>query len=183
MTRRTALPRHLLPAVVALSTLMMTACAEPEDPSRKPSSAPPVTQTPAPLAESLTKYGGLRAELITALEQKMPGISWTVKEPAYLTKLKDGSCVLGVETMASSADVVGPSHRFADIFSVSDPILGKYGFEPFGGTDAVPGGWVMARSSDGVGATVTIKSKSPAYLQITAPVDSPICDPAELPQG
>ena len=183
MTRCTELPRHLLSALAVLSALMMTACAEPADPGPKPSSAPPVTQAPAPLAESLTKYGGLRAELIAALEQKLPGISWTLKEPAYLTKLKDGTCVLGTGTMVSSADVVEPSHRFADIFSVSDPILERYGFEPFGGTDAVPGGWVMARSSDGAGALVSIESKSPAYLRIAAPVDSPTCDPAELPQG
>ena len=183
MTRCRRLPRHTLPAVVALTALLMTACAEPQDPSRKPSSAPPVTQDPAPLAESLTKYGGLRAELIAALEQKLPGISWSVKEPAYLTKLKDGTCVLGIETMVSSADVVEPSHRFTDIFSVSDSILERYGFEAFGGTDAVPGGWVVTRSSDAVGATVSIESKSPAYLRIAAPVDSPTCDSAELPQG
>ena len=183
MARLTAARRHLLSCALALGTLLTAGCTGPETPSPKTSSAPPVMQAPAPLAESLTKYQGLRAELITALEQKLPGISWTVNEPAYLTKLKDGSCILGTETMVSSADVVEPSHRFADIFSVGDPILAKHGFEAFGGTDPVPGGWVVARSSDAAGAIVTIESKSPAYLYITAPVHSETCDPAELPQG
>ncbi|MGF9649501.1 hypothetical protein AAIH32_16130 [Pseudarthrobacter oxydans] len=133
--------------------------------------------------ESFTKYGALRTELIAALEQKMPDISWTVKQPAYLSKLDDGTCILGTETTVSSADVVQPSHAFADIFSAGDPVLAKYGFPAFGGTDPTPGGWTVTRSMDAAGAILSIESKSPAYLRITAPVDSETCGPAELPNS
>ncbi|MGF9646963.1 hypothetical protein AAIH32_03260 [Pseudarthrobacter oxydans] len=131
--------------------------------------------------ESFTKYGALRTELIAALEQEIPDISWTVKQPAYLSKLDDGRCILGTETMVSGADVVQPSDSFADIFSAGDPVLAKYGFPAFEGTDPTPGGWTVARSMDAAGAILSIESKSPAYLRITAPVDSATCDPADLP--
>ncbi|WP_457948843.1 hypothetical protein ACTAQI_00720 [Pseudarthrobacter sp. alpha12b] len=173
--------RPLLAVVLVLGALIVAACAGPDRPATKTSSAPPVTESPAPLGESFTKYEGLRVELIAALEQKLPGISWTVEQPATLARLADGRCMFYPQTMKSSADVVEPSHRFADIFSAADPILARYGFPPFGGTDAVPGGWTVARSTDPAGATLSVESKSPAYLRISAPVDSATCDPAELP--
>ncbi|MEW1950942.1 hypothetical protein AB0280_17035 [Pseudarthrobacter sp902506025] len=69
----------------------------------KPEYKHPPSRKSRAAAESLVRYGGgLRAELITVLEQKLPGISWSAKEQAYLTKLKDGTCILGTETMLSS---------------------------------------------------------------------------------
>ncbi len=85
------------------------------------------------------------------------------------------------QTMKSSADVVEPSNQFADIFAAGDPVLTQHGFPAFDGTDAVPGGWVVARSTDAAGATLTIESKSPAYLRISVPVDSPTCSTDEIP--
>lgn len=181
MARPGNLRRHLLAAVLAVGTLATAACAEPEaTPSVRETSAPPVKQSPVAPAESLAKYGALRTELIAALEQEIPSISWTVEQPAALTKLDDGRCILALETMVSSADIVEPSNKFADVFSIGDPILAKHGFPAFAGTDAVPGGWVVTRSTDPAGATLSIESKHPAYLYLTAPVDSATCDSAEL---
>jgi hypothetical protein len=149
----------------------------------KPSSAPPVTVAPAPVAESFAKYDSLRAGIIAALEEKMPDIGWTVDKPATLARLNDGRCMLYPQTMKSSADIVEPSHRFADVFSAGDPVLAQHGFPAFDGTDPVPGGWVVTRSTDPAGATLTIESKSPAFLRISVPVDSPTCDPKEIPAG
>ena len=59
----------------------------------------------------------------------------------------------------------------------------KHEFPAFDGTDAVPGGWLVTRSTDAAGATLTIESKSPAYLRISVPVDSPRCNKDELPPG
>ncbi|UVJ39060.1 hypothetical protein [Arthrobacter sp. CJ23] len=148
-----------------------------------PSSSPPRTAAPAPVAESFTKYDAVRAEFIAALEEKMPDISWTVDEPAGMALLKDGRCMLYPQTMKSSADIVEPSKHFAEVFSAGDPILAKHGFPAFDGTDPVPGGWVVASSTDAAGATVTVESKSPAYLRISVPVDSKACDPKEIPAG
>jgi hypothetical protein len=133
------------------------------------------------VAESFPKYDALRAEIVSALEQKMPDISWAEDEPATLARLKDGRCMLYPRTMKSNADIVEPSNHFADIFSAGDPVLAKHGFPTFGGTDPVPGGWVVTRSTDPAGATLTIESKSPAYLRLSVPVDSPTCDPKEIP--
>ena len=170
-------------ALMILGTALMAGCTAPEKPTVVASSAPPVTQAPAPVAESFPKYEALRAELVAALEAKMPDISWTIDKPATLATLKDGRCMLYPQSMKSSADVVGPSNQFADIFAAGDPVLKQHGFPAFDGTDAVPGGWVVARSTDAAGATLTIESKSPAYLRISVPVDSPACNADELPSG
>ncbi|TAP44592.1 hypothetical protein EYS21_08835 [Arthrobacter sp. S39] len=168
-------------ALMILGTTLMAGCTAPEEPKAVTSSAPPVTVAPAPVAESFPEYDALRAELIAALEAKMPDISWTMDKPATLATLKDGRCMLYPQTMKSSADVVEPSNQFADIFAAGDPVLTRHGFPPFDGTDAVPGGWVVARSTDAAGATLTIESKSPAYLRISVPVDSPTCSADEIP--
>lgn len=176
---------QLSPRVVAglviLGTTVMAGCTTAEEPAVKASSAAPVTEAPAPVAESFPKYDALRADLIAALEAEMPGISWTVDKPATLATLKDGRCMLYPQTMKSSADVVEPSSQFADIFAAGDPVLQQHGFPAFDGTDAVPGGWLVARSTDAAGATLTIESKSPAYLRISVPVDSPTCNADEIP--
>ncbi|WP_160667355.1 hypothetical protein [Pseudarthrobacter sp. ATCC 49987] len=164
-----------------LVATLMAGCTAPQQPPVATSSAPPATQAPAPVAESFAKYEALRAEMIAALEAKMPDISWTVDKPATLAASKDGRCLLTPQTMKSSADVVEPSNHFADIFAAGDPVLARHGFPAFGGTDAVPGGWVVARSTDADGATLTIESKSPAYLRISVPVDSPTCNADEIP--
>jgi hypothetical protein len=167
--------------LLILGASLMAGCTAPQQPAVVTSSAPPATQAPAPVAESFAKYEALRAEMIAALEAKMPDISWTVDKPAALATAKDGRCLLSPQTMKSSADVVEPSDHFADIFAAGDPVLARHGFPAFGGTDAVPGGWVVARSTDAAGATLTIESKSPAYLRISVPVDSPTCKADEIP--
>jgi outer membrane murein-binding lipoprotein Lpp len=176
------LPSGVRTVLLILGTTLMAGCAAPQQPAVVTSSAPPVTQAPAPVAESFAKYEALRAEMTAALEAKMPDISWTVDKPATLATAKDGRCLLSPQTMKSSADVVEPSNHFADIFAAGDPVLARHGFPAFGGTDAVPGGWVVARSTDAAGATLTIESKSPAYLRISVPVDSATCKPDEIPQ-
>jgi hypothetical protein len=174
---------HLLAALLVLGTTVMAGCTgtPPDGPTTQPSSVPPLTVGPAPVAESFPKYDALRAEIISALEQKMPDISWTEDEPATLARLKDGRCMLYPQTMKSNADIVEPSNHFADIFSAGDPVLAQHGFPSFDGTDPVPGGWLVTRSTDPAGATLTIESKSPAYLRLSVPVDSPTCDPKEIP--
>ncbi len=181
--RRTALVQLALPAALIGVVALAGCAATPDGPTRKPSSAPPVTASPAPVAESFTKYDALRAELVAALEQKLPGITWNVDNPARLAKSSDGSCILQPASMKSSADIVEPSNHFKEVFTAGNPVLGKHGFPAFGGTDDVPGGWVVARSTDGSGATVSIESKSPAYLRISVPVDSATCDSKEIPAG
>jgi hypothetical protein len=135
------------------------------------------------VAESIAKYDALTTELVAALEAKMPDITWSVDDPARMSRTQDGRCMLFPQSMKSSADIVEPSRNFEEVFAVADPVLKKHGFPAFDGTDPVPGGWVVARSTDGVGATVTIRSKSPAYLDVTVPVKSESCDTNELPQG
>jgi hypothetical protein len=176
-------PPRVLAGLLVLGTTVMAGCtgAAPDGPTTKPSSAPPVTVAPAPVAESFPKYDALRAGIIAALEEKMPDISWTVDEPATLARLKDGRCMLYPQTLKSNADIVQPSNHFADVFTAVDPILKQHGFPALDGTDPVPGGWVVTRSTDPAGATLTIESKSPAYLRISVPVDSPNCDPKEIP--
>lgn len=170
-------------ALMILGATLLAGCTVPEEPATVTSSAPPVTEAPAPVAESFRKYDALRSELIAALETKMPGISWTVERPATLATLDDGTCMLYPATMKSSADVVEPSHRFTDIFAAGDPVLKRHGFPAFDGTDPVPGGWMVTRSADAAGATLTIESKSPAYLRLSVPVDSPTCSAGEIPPG
>ncbi|WP_026543493.1 hypothetical protein [Paenarthrobacter nicotinovorans] len=182
MNRSTYLKPRALAAALAL---MATAgCGNtPDGPTREPSSAPPVTASPAPVAESVAKYDALTTELVAALEAKLPGITWSVDDPVSLSRVKDGQCVLALRSMKSSADIVKPSRSFEEVFAAADPILQQHGFPAFDGTDPTPGGWVVTRSTDAAGATVTIRSKFPAYLDITAPVQSESCDASELPQG
>ncbi|MET4539467.1 hypothetical protein ABIE37_001239 [Arthrobacter bambusae] len=182
MNRRMHRKPWALAAAIAL--LATAGCSStPDGPTREPSSAPPVTAEPAPLAESVAKYDALRADLVAALEAKMPAITWAVDDDASVTQTKDGTCIFHPQTMKSSADIVEPSRNFEEVFAAADPILKKHGFPAFAGTDPVPGGWVVTRSTDATGATVTIRSKSPAYLDVTAPVQSESCDDSELPQG
>lgn len=184
MNRRTnRLPQHVLATLLVLGTTVVVGCTAPEGPATETSSPPPVTASAAPVAESFPKYDAVRAGMVAALEEKMPDISWTVDEPATLARVKDGRCMLYPQTMKSNVDVVQPSNQFADIFSAGDPVLAQHGFPAFDGTDTVAGGWVVARSTDAAGATLTIESKSPAYLRISVPVDSPACDPKEIPAG
>ncbi|UXM91125.1 hypothetical protein [Paenarthrobacter sp. JL.01a] len=167
-------------AVVLACALTLAACSQaPGGPTRETSDSP--TLTPAPVAESFAKYDALRTELIAALEQELPGITWSEDKPASMSKAGDGLCILQPASVKSSADIVEPSRKFEDVFAAGNPVLGKHGFPEFGGTDDVPGGWVVARSTDAVGATVSIESKSPAYLRITVPVTSAACDSSELP--
>jgi hypothetical protein len=173
----------LAAAALTMATVAAGCSSTPDGPTREPSSAPAITASPAPLAESTAKYDALRAELIEALEKQMPDITWAVDDPASVTRSKDGKCVFHPQTMKSSADIVEPSRNFEEVFAAADPILKKHGFPAFDGTDRVPGGWVVTRSSDGVGATVTIESKSPAYLRLTVPVDSESCDNNATPKG
>lgn len=172
---------RVVAALLLLGATPMAGCKSPEKPSVRKTSAPPVTEAPAPVAESLPKYDALRVDLIAALEATMPDISWTVDKPATLSTLQNGRCMLYLQSMKSSADVVDPSNQFADIFAAGDPVLAKHGFPAFGGTDPVPGGWTVARSTDAAGATLSIDSKSPAYLRISVPVDSPTCNADEVP--
>ncbi|MGP0223327.1 hypothetical protein [Paenarthrobacter sp. NCHU4564] len=157
--------------------------ATPHHHTSGPSSAPPITASPEPVAQSLAKYDSLRSDLVAALEKKLPGITWSVEKQATLSRTDDGRCILRPASMKSSADIVKPSNAFEDVFAVADPILAQNGFPSFGGTDPTPGGWVVTRSTNASGATVTIQSKNPAYLRLTVPVASPSCDPNELPTG
>ncbi len=111
----------------------------------------------------------------------MPGITWSVDGPASMSVTGDGRCMLSPQSMKSSADIVDPSRNFEDLFAAADPVLEKHGFPAFDGTDPVPGGWVVTRSTDAVGATVSVRSKFPAYLEVTVPVKSESCDPKEIP--
>lgn len=174
-------------ALAAALTLMAAAAAgcsdTPDGPTREPSSAPPVTAEPASVAESVAKYNALTSDLVAALEAKMPDITWAVDDPARLSRIDDGRCMLAPRSMKSSADIVKPSRSFEDVFAVADPVLREHGFPAFDGTDPVPGGWVVTRSTDAAGATVTIRSKFPAYLDVTVPVKSESCDANEIPEG
>ncbi|MGJ3192047.1 hypothetical protein [Paenarthrobacter sp. FR1] len=178
---------HRKPWALAAALLVGAVAAgcgsTPDGPTREPSSPPPVTASPAPLAESKAKYDSLRADLVAALEQQMPDITWSVDDPARMSRTQDGRCVFSPQSMKSSADIVERSRNFEEVFTAADPVLKKHGFPAFDGTDPVPGGWVVARSTDSVGATVTIQSKSPAYLDVTVPVASETCDSDELSQG
>lgn len=181
--RSTAFGQLALTAALIGVVVLAGCAATPDGPTREPSSAPPVTASPAPVAASFTKYDALRGDLVTALEEKLPGITWKVDQEARLAKSNDGRCILQAASMKSSADIVEQSNNFKQVFAAGDPVLGKYGFPAFDGTDSVPGGWVVARSTDGAGATVSIESKSPAYLRISVPVDSATCDSKEIPAG
>lgn len=172
-----------LAAALAVVTVAAGCSDTPDGPKRVPSEAPPVTAEPGPVAESAAKYNALTAELVAALEAKMPDITWTVDDPARLSRTQDGRCVLSPRSMKSTADIVEPSKNFEDVFAAADPVLERHGFPAFDGTDPVPGGWVVTRSTDAAGATVTIESKSPAYLSVTVPVKSETCDSNEIPQG
>lgn len=178
---------HCKPWVLAAALTVVTVGAgcsnTPDEPKREPSQAPPVTADAAPVAESVAKYNALTTELVAALEAKMPDITWTVDDPARLSRTKDGRCMLSLRSMKSSADIVEPSSHFEDVFAAADPVLTKHEFPAFDGTDPVAGGWVVTRSTDGSGATVTIESKSPAYIRISVPVTSQNCDSNEIPQG
>jgi len=176
---------HRKPWALAAALVVMTAgCSTaPDEPKRKPSQAPPITAEPASVAESAAKYNALTAQLVAALEAKMPDITWTVDDPARLSRAQDGRCILTPRSMKSSADIVEPSKHFDDVLAASDPVLEKHGFPAFDGTDPVPGGWVVTRSTDAAGATVTIESKSPAYVRMTVPVKSDTCDSNEIPHG
>ena len=183
MNRRTYLKPWALLAALAVVTVTAGCSNTPEKPKREPSKAPAVTAEPAPVAESAAKYNALTADLVAALEAKMPDITWAVDDPASLNRAKDGTCFLSPRSMKSSADIVEPSRHFEDVFAASDPVLEKHGFPAFDGTDPVPGGWVVTRSTDAAGATVTIESKFPAFLNVTVPVKSENCDTNEIPQG
>lgn len=183
MNRRTYLKPWALAAALAVVTVAAGCSDTPDGPQREPSKAPAVTSEPAPVAESAAKYNALTADLVAALEAKMPDITWAVDDPARLSRTQDGRCVLSPRSMKSSADIVEPSKHFEDVFAAADPVLEKHGFPAFDGTDPVPGGWVVTGSTDAAGATVTIESKSPAFLNVTVPVKSENCDTNEIPQG
>lgn len=183
MNRRLDRKPWALAAALLMATVAAGCTTTPDGPTREPSSAPPVTASPAPLAESADKYDSLRADLVAALEKQMPDITWSADDPARMSRAQDGRCVFSPQSMKSSADIVERSRNFEKVFTAADPVLKKHGFPAFDGTDPVPGGWVVTRSTDGVGATVTIESKSPAYLRITAPVASERCDTNELAGG
>ena len=136
----------------------------------------------APVAESFAKYDSVRADVVTALEKKLPGISWTVHSPATMGLRNDGSCVLVLTEMESDKDIVKASNGFRKVFAAANPVLERHGFESFGGTDKVPGGWTVASTSDAAGAKLRVESKGTAYVRLHVPVDSPGCDPKEIPR-
>jgi hypothetical protein len=135
------------------------------------------------VAESFAKYDAVRADVVAALEKKLPGISWNVDSPATMQRLRDGTCILSLADMKSPKDIVEPSRGFEDVFAAADPVLVKHGFEAFGGTDKVPGGWTVASSRDGAGAALRVESKGMAYVRLHVPVTSADCSPKEIPAG
>ena len=182
MDRRTGrTSRKVLAAGLILGAATMVGCSAPDGPHTEPSSPPPVTAEPAPVAESFAKYDALRRELIAALEKTMPAITWAVDKPATMTLTNDGRCIFHPASMKSSADIVEPSKNYEAVFATADPILKQHEFPAFGGIDPVPGGWTVTRSTDATGATVILESKSPAYLRMNVPVDSKTCEPTEIP--
>lgn len=167
----------------ALSLLgTLAACSAPVVP-QPPAGSPVPAVPPASAAESFSKYNALRADLVAALQAKMPGIAWTVDSPATMQQKQSGNCMLYLADMKSETDIVEPSKDFEDVFAAADPVLEKHGFPAFGGTDPVPGGWTVTRSTDAAGATVTIGSKGMAYLRVQVPVASANCNPKEIPAG
>ncbi|MET3367524.1 UNVERIFIED_CONTAM: hypothetical protein ABIE34_000750 [Jeotgalibacillus campisalis] len=180
MLRTSARPFAVAVALVT-GSVGAAGCSAPGETTREPSKAPPITSEPAPVPESIARYDALTKELVAALETKMPGITWSVDGPASMSLTGDGRCMLSPQSMKSSADIVDPSRNFEDLFAAADPVLEKHGFPAFDGTDPVPGGWVVTRSTDAVGATLSVRSKFPAYLEVTVPVKSESCDPKEIP--
>jgi|GEM_PF-3311182 len=137
--------------------------------------------THASVAESFAKYDPVRTDVVAALEKKLPGITWDVHSPATMQRKQDGTCMLYLAEMKSAKDIVEPSRKFRDVFTAADPVLEKHGFAAFGGTDRVPGGWMVTSSTDAAGATLRVESKGMAYVRMGVPVDSTGCDPKEIP--
>ncbi|WP_120522445.1 hypothetical protein [Arthrobacter celericrescens] len=170
-----------LPLLGAQALAACSAPPAPEPPGTGPSGTPEAG-THAPVAESFAKYDAVRNDVVAALEKKLPGVTWSVHSPATMQRLSDGTCMLFLEEMESTKDIVEPSKHFQEVFSAADPVLEKHGFEAFGGTDPVPGGWVVAKSTDPAGATLRVESKGTAYVRLGVPVDSTGCDPTEIPR-
>ena len=133
-------------ALMVLGTTLIAGCTASQQPTEVTSSAAaPVTEAPAPVAESFAKYDALRAELITALEATMPDISWTVDKPATLAMLKDGRCMLHPKTMKSSADVVEPSTSSLTFTPLATPFWSTTDSLPSTERTQFPGaGWLPA---------------------------------------
>ena len=167
-------------AVPLLGAQVLAACSAPATPEP---SGPSVAGTHAPVAESFAKYDAVRTDVVAALEKKLPGIRWNVHSPATMQRRQDGTCMLYLAEMESARDIVEPSKRFHDVFAAADPVLKKHGFAAFGGTDPVPGGWVVAKSTNAAGATLRVESKGTAYVRLGVPVESAGCDPKEIPKG
>ncbi|WP_120522474.1 hypothetical protein [Arthrobacter celericrescens] len=177
--------RSRLELAVALSlagTAGVAGCST-ATPQPSPSSAASSSAGAGPVAESFAKYDAVRTDVVAALEKKLPGISWTVSDPATMQRKKDGSCFLYLADMKSPEDIVEPSKKFQAVFDAVDPVLKEHGFEAFGGTDKVPGGWMVASSTDGAGASLSIESKGMAYVRLQVPVTSADCNPKEIPAG
>ncbi|WP_245953676.1 hypothetical protein [Arthrobacter silvisoli] len=166
-------------ALPLLGAQALAACSAPAVPGP---SGTPEAGTHAPVAESFAKYDAVRTDVVAALEKKLPGITWDVHSPATMQRLSNGTCMLFLEEMQSAKDIVEPSKQFQEVFSAADPVLEKHGFEAFGGTDPVPGGWVVAKSTDPAGATLRVESKGTAYVRLGVPVASAGCDPKEIPR-
>ncbi len=164
-----------------LGTAPLAACTGPAapQPSGSPSASSPAGA--GPVAESFAKYEAVRTDVVAALEKKLPGISWNVDSPATMQRRSDGTCMLFLAKMKSPRDIVEPSKKFHDVFAAADPVLAKHGFEAFGGTDKVPGGWLVASSKDDAGAALRIESKGMAYVRLSVPVTSADCSPTEIP--
>lgn len=158
----------------------MAGCSAAPQPS--PGSAS-VSAGAGPIDTSFAKYDAVRTDVVAALEKEMPAITWTVSAPATVQRKKDGGCILHLADMKSPVDIVEPSKKFRAVFDAADPVLKKHGFQAFGGTDKVPGGWMVASSTDGAGASLRVESKGVAYVRLHVPVTSASCSPKDIPKG
>jgi hypothetical protein len=176
--------RLVLAVALSLAGAAAVAGCSPESvqPGGPVSTMPPVGGA-GPVDRSFAKYDAVRTDVVAALEKKLPGIDWAVDSPATMQRKKDGSCILYLADMKSPEDIVEPSKKFQAVFDAVDPVLAKHGFEAFGGTDDVPGGWMVASSTDDAGASLRIESKGMAYVRLHVPVNSADCNPKEIPAG
>ncbi|OFI37094.1 hypothetical protein BIU82_08260 [Arthrobacter sp. SW1] len=173
----------MLAAALSLTVAAAVAGCTGEAPPPAGTGSTPPAVAPSSVDKSFAKYDAVRTDVVAALEEKLPGISWSVDSPATMQRKNEGRCILYLADMKSPQDIVEPSKKFQAVFDAVDPVLAKHGFEAFGGTDKVPGGWMVASSTDSAGASLRIESKGMAYVRLHVPVNSEDCDPKEIPAG
>ncbi|MFB2584442.1 hypothetical protein [Herbiconiux liukaitaii] len=156
-------------AAAAALTVLLVGCTGGGDDKQ----AEPVLQSVA----ALDVYPGVAAQVIDALAEAYPEVTWTPPEEreSRVVSTDDEGCVLLVGPIGGTPSLLGEAGSWSRIAETVAPVLESNDFAPIEGEDELEGGWTGVRTTDETGAVLRLYDKGGVELTLRVRVTDPTC--------